>query len=121
MMLKALFIFSFLVLFSNNGKTDDYSILTFGAKANDTILNTQAIQKAIDFASENGGGRVIIPKGTFLSGTIILKSGVELHLKKGAVLLGSTDISHYKKLNRWKALVMADGEKKYCYNGKRND
>ena len=118
MMLKALFIFSFLVLFSNNGKTDDYSILTFGAKANDTILNTQAIQKAIDFASENGGGRVIIPKGTFLSGTIILKSGVELHLKKGAVLLGSTDISHYKKLNRWKALVMADGKKNIAITGK---
>ena len=78
-MSRRFFIFVFLVIFSNNSKAEDYSILAFGAKANDTILNTQAIQKAIEFASEKGGGRVIIPKGIFLSGTIILKSGVELH------------------------------------------
>jgi len=118
MMSRRFFIFVFLVIFSNNSKAEDYSILAFGAKANDTILNTQAIQKAIEFASEKGGGRVIIPKGIFLSGTIILKSGVELHLKKGAVLLGSTDITQYKKLNRWKALVMADGEKNIAITGK---
>jgi len=115
---RTLFIFSFLVLLSNSSKAEDYSILTFGAKANDTTLNTQAIQKAIDFVSEKGGGRVIIPKGRFLSGTILLKSGVELHLKKGAVLLGSTNITHYKKLNRWKALVMADSEKNIAITGK---
>lgn len=118
MMLRTFFIFSFLIIFSKSSKAEDYSILTFGAKANDTILNTEAIQKAIDFASEKGGGRVIIPKGSFLSGTIILKSGVELHLKKGAVLLGSTDITQYKKLNRWKALVIADGEKNIAITGK---
>jgi polygalacturonase len=118
MMLRTFFIFCILVIFSNSSKTENYSILTFGAKANDTILNTEAIQKTIDFASEKGGGRVIIPKGTFLSGTIILKSGVELHLQKGAVLLGSTNITHYKKLKRWKALVMAEGEKNIAITGK---
>ena len=118
MMSRRFFIFVFLVIFSINSKAEDYSILAFGAKANDTMLNTQAIQKAIDLANEKGGGRVIIPKGTFLSGTIILKSGVELHLKKGAILLGSTDITQYKKLNRWKALVMADGEKNIAITGK---
>lgn len=118
MILKTFFIFSFLALFSNSNEPEDYSILAFGAKANDTTLNTQAIQKAIDYVSEKGGGRVIIPKGTFLSGTIILKSGVELHLKRGAVLLGSTDIRQYKKLNRWKALVMADGENNIAITGK---
>ncbi|MEM9022310.1 MAG: glycoside hydrolase family 28 protein [Bacteroidota bacterium] len=86
----------------------DHNILAFGAVADGTTLNTTAIQKAIDAAHANGGGRVIIPQGKFLSGTIELRTGVELHLEKGAVLLGSTNVKHYRKINRWMALVMAD-------------
>ncbi|MDX1409395.1 MAG: glycosyl hydrolase family 28 protein, partial [Saprospiraceae bacterium] len=41
---------------------------------------------------------------------LIMKSGVTLHLERGAVLLGSTDPAHYVKLNRWKGLIMADGQ-----------
>lgn len=117
-MIRTFFIFSFLVLYANFSKAEDFSILTFGAISNGTTMNTKAIQKAVDVASEKGGGRVIIPKGIYLSGTIILKSGVELHLKKGAVLLGSTDIAHYKKLKRWKALVIADSERNIAITGK---
>ncbi|WP_052573013.1 glycosyl hydrolase family 28 protein [Haloferula sp. BvORR071] len=52
-------------------------------------LATAAIQKAMDAASDAGGGCVIIPEGRFLSGPLVLGSNTELHLAKGAVLLMS--------------------------------
>jgi len=58
-------------------------------------LYTDAIQEAVDRVSEAGGGRVIIPQGRFVTGTLWLKSHVELHLEKGAVLLGSSDLKDY--------------------------
>lgn len=97
--------------------SQDYNILDYGATASSSTLNTVAIQSAIDAAHLHGGGRVIIPAGHFLSGSIILKSGVELHLQEGAVLLGSTDIRDYIKLNRWKALVMADHQSNIAITG----
>src|SRR5687767_13452432 len=86
----------------------DYNIMDYGAKPDGISINSVAIQSAIDAAHKNGGGRVVIPAGSFLSGSIILKSGVELHLQKDAVLMGSTYPDHYLKLNRWLALVLAD-------------
>jgi hypothetical protein len=88
--------------------SQDYNILDFGAKPDGKTLNTIAIQSAIDAATGNGGGRVLIPKGKFLTGAFFLKTGTELHLQKEAILLGSTNPKHYYKLNRWKALVMSD-------------
>ena len=96
----------------------DYNILDFGAIRGTEILTTPHIQAAIDYAHGKGGGRVIIPNGHFLSGSIVLKSGVELHLQKGAVLLGSTNPDDYLKMRRWKALVMADGQENISITGK---
>lgn len=76
-----------------------FSISDFGAVADGKTINTAAIQKAIDQAADKGGGVVEIPAGSFLSGSIFLKKGVELHLAENAVLLGSTDIEDYPKLN----------------------
>ncbi|HET7536908.1 MAG TPA: glycosyl hydrolase family 28-related protein, partial [Candidatus Didemnitutus sp.] len=75
----------------------DFSVTDFGAKADDSALDTAGIQAAIDHAAQNGGGRVVLPKGTFRSGSIFLKAGVELHLEEGAVLLGSNNIEDYPK------------------------
>jgi len=61
-------------------------------------LNTAAIQKAIDQLAATGGGTLVIPAGEFLSGAIFLKPGVNLHLDKGAVLKGSTNIADYPEL-----------------------
>jgi hypothetical protein len=66
----------------------------FGAIADGTRLDTEAVQKAIDRASE-WGGTVLFPPGKYLCGTIVLKSDVTLHLTAGATLLGSTDIADY--------------------------
>lgn len=73
----------------------DYNILSFGAVADGKTLNTTAIQAAIDKAGENGGGTVIIPDGQFLTGCLMLKSGVTLNLQQNAILLGSTNPFDY--------------------------
>ncbi len=96
----------------------DFDIQDYGAVGDGVTMNTVAIQQAIDAAHDAGGGRVVVPKGRFLSGTILLKSNVELHLEKKATLLGSTDPGDYLKLNRWMGLVMADGETNIGISGK---
>lgn len=77
------------------------SILDFGAIADGTTLNTSAIQNAIDSCAESGGGRVTIPAGTFKSGTIWLRSNVELHLEMGAELLASDNMDDYNELDAY--------------------
>ena len=74
------------------------SIAAAGAVGDGVTLNTAAIQKAIDTLATNRGGTLVIPKGEFLSGAIYLKPGVNLHLDKGAVLKGSTNIEDYPEL-----------------------
>ncbi len=73
-----------------------FSVADYGAVADGKTLNTAAIQKAIDAAAEHGGV-VVVPAGTFLSGSIFLKTGVELWLDEGAVLRGSSNIEDYPK------------------------
>lgn len=103
--ITGLFILSQTLLISQ-----DYNVIDFGAKPDGVTMSTVNIQAAVDAAHKTGGGRVIIPEGTFLSGSIVMKSGVEMHLLKDAILLGSTDPKHYIKINRWLALVLADGQ-----------
>ena len=95
-----------------------FNILDYGARGDGTFLNTKAIQKAIDDAHQQNGGKVLVPAGTFLTGSIILKSGVELHLEEEAVLLGSTNFFDYQGLNRWLALILADGQRDIAISGK---
>lgn len=82
---------------AEDGARKTYVISEFGAVADGETLNTAAIQKAIDTAAEAGGGVVEIPAGTFRSGSIFLKPGVDLELAEDAILLGSTDIEDYPK------------------------
>jgi hypothetical protein len=72
-----------------------FNIRNFGAKGDGVTLDTKPIQDAIDKANVSGGGTVEIPSGTFVIGTLILKNNVELHLQRGAVLLGSSDYRNY--------------------------
>lgn len=104
------YFFLVLLIFSTALAAQDFNVLDYGAKGDGTTLNTVTIQKAIDAAHLKGGGRVIIPPGIFLSGSIVMKSRVELHVMKGAVLLGSTNPDDYSKLNRWKGFVIADSQ-----------
>ena len=72
------------------------NILEFGAKPDGKTLNTKAIQRAIDDASQKGGGTLLVPPGIFLTGLIELKSKVTLNLAEGSTLLGSTSMDDYK-------------------------
>ena len=77
----------------------DFPVERFGAVGDGVTLNTTFIQAAIDACAEAGGGRVVMDRGVFLSGTLLMKSHVELHLKRGATLLGSTDPAHYPEIS----------------------
>ncbi len=104
----------------DHGYAELLNILDYGAVGDATTLNTDAIQQAIDEASRRDkGARVVIPQGTFLTGHLELKSGVELHLSADATLLGSTDIHHYHKTARnWYALISAHRAENIAISGK---
>ncbi len=72
-----------------------YNVCDFGAVGDGKTLNTKAIQKAIDTCAENGGGKVVLENGEFVSGTIQLRSFVELHIDSTAALLGSKEIEDF--------------------------
>jgi hypothetical protein len=72
----------------------DFSVATYGAKPDGTTLNTVAIQRAIDAAAQHGG-TVTFPAGTYLTGSLFVKSGVTLQVDKGVTLLGSQNIADY--------------------------
>jgi parallel beta-helix repeat protein len=74
-----------------------YDPKDYGAIPDGQTLSTEAIQKAIDECTENGGGMVKLNGGQFLTGTIFMKSNVRLEITEGSTLLGSTDLKHYPK------------------------
>ena len=82
-----------------NSLGKQYVITDHGVKQDSTLLQTVQIQAVIDKAAENGGGVVVIPKGTFLIGSLFFKPGTHLHLQKGAVLKGSDFIGDFKLID----------------------
>jgi len=77
------------------------NILDYGAIADGNTVCTKEIQAAIDDCSAAGGGRVIVPTGEFVSGTLWLKNHVDLHLEHGARLIASRDQSDYNALDAY--------------------
>jgi len=75
-----------------------FDITGQGAVGDGKTLNSRAIQAAIDKCAQAGGGTLVIPKGEFVSGALFLKPGVNLELREGAVLKGSTNINDYPKV-----------------------
>ena len=95
-----------------------YVLTDYGVEADSTLLQTEAIQRVIDLAASRGGGVVVVPRGTFLSGSLFFRQGTHLHLQDGAVLKGVDAIKHYplvktrmegQTLLYFVALVNADG------------
>ena len=71
------------------------NITDFGAVSDGQTLNTQAIADAIEEVSKKGGGKVIIPRGLWLTGPIILKSNINLYSEEGALIIFSPDKNLY--------------------------
>src|SRR4030042_5135326 len=70
-------------------------ITDFGAVGDGLTLNTKAFAEAIEKVSQKGGGKVIVPRGLWLTGPIILKSNINLHAEEGALVIFSDDKSLY--------------------------
>ena len=106
---KALILSLLLLVCFGGAQAKDYNASLFGIKSNGTTMNTTAIQKAIDYIHEQGGGRLVFYVGRYLTGSIELKSNVTIHLNEGAVLLGSTNPYDYRQIpGTWLGLILAN-------------
>jgi polygalacturonase len=96
--MKRYFIAAVILLATGNcfAQLKQYNITAYGAVANTNTACTEAIQTAIDACNASGGGDVVVPTGVFLTGTIHLKSNVNLYLQSGAILRGSTNLNDYE-------------------------
>ena len=104
-----------------------YMITDYGVTATDsTLIQTAAIQSVIDLAAENGGGVIVVPEGTFLSGSLFFRPGTHLHLQRGGKIKGSDAITHYEivktrlegqTLDYFAALINADGVDGFTITG----
>lgn len=88
----------------------DFPITRYGAKPDDVKANTAAFAKAVAACAKAGGGRVVVPDGTWLTGPIHFRSGVELHLNDGAKILFEDDAQLYLPA------VKTSWEGMECYN-----
>jgi len=96
----------------------EFVITAYGAKPDGITNNAAAIQKAIDEASKAGGGKVIVPRGRFLSGVIHLRSNVELSIHEEAVLLASFNRADYGPSLQASAFIAAEHSKNISITGK---
>ena len=105
-----------------------YKITDFGAVGDSVTMNTTAINAAIDKCSSEGGGKVLVSNGSFLTGPIHMKSNVDLQIDSTATLLFSTNPSDYLPLvyTRWEGidcynyspLIYAEGQTNFAITGK---
>ena len=79
----------------NDWGSQTYNVRDFGAKGDGVSLDTAAVQAAIDACNRDKGGTVLVPAGTFVTGTVEMKSNVTLRIAAGGTLLGSADGKHY--------------------------
>jgi len=95
----------------------EFDVRKYGALGDGKNLDTQAIQSAIDAAAQAGGGVVRLAPGTYLAGSLQLKSHIDLRLETGATLLGSTSLSDYTSRRDGYALLLADGQADIAISG----
>lgn len=95
-----------------------YVLTDYGVLIGSTAIQTEKIQAVIDRCAQEGGGVVVVPQGTFMTGALFFKQGTHLHVDEGGTLKGSDRISDYPILTTriegetckyFSALVNADG------------
>ena len=98
-------------IISTSFKKDSFNIENYGAKADGITLNTISITAAINACVKNGGGVVVIPKGFWLTGPLVLQSNVNLCVQRSAVLQFTKDFSQYKMIaTSWEGVPAARNE-----------
>lgn len=99
------------------GANGVYNVRNFGAKGDGQTLDSPAINAAIEAAVKDGGGQVLLPAGTYLSGSIRLKSNIDLHLAAGCTLLAApASMRAYDKSEPWEGPAYQDGGHTYFHN-----
>ena len=93
------------------------NVVQVGAIGDGVTVNTVALQHAIDSAAKLGGGTVDIPPGVFMSGTLLLKSNVNLHVEIGATLKGTTRLEGYLLHGRRVGLLFAQNSHDITIDG----
>jgi polygalacturonase len=102
-------------------KKDTFNILRYGAKADGVTLNTKSINDAIEACSKKGGGVVLVPTGLWLTGPIVLKSNVNLHLAKNALVQFTRDLSQYSLVHgNWEGLPQMRNQSPISATGATN-
>ncbi len=104
---------------SATGHQDDlvtFNVVKHGAKGDGKSKDTAAIQATIDACHRQGGGTVLFPPGTFLSGSLHLKSGVALHLDHAATLLASKDQADFDTCEKLDFKNAADHETSFFHH-----
>jgi polygalacturonase len=104
-----------------------FTITDYEVVDDSTVVQTKRIQAVIDKAFESGGGVVVIPRGTFLSGSLFFRQGTHLYIEEGGTLKGSDDISDFplvmtrmegQSLKYFAALVNADSLDGFTVSGR---
>ena len=100
-----------------HASTVDYNVKDFGAKGDGKTLDHVAINAAIDTCVAHGGGRVVLPAGTYLCGSIRMKSHVELHISTGAKIQAApASMKAYDEAEAWEGPAYQDGGHTYFKN-----
>ena len=116
-MKKIIMMFLMMVSLMAHASSADYNVRDYGAKGDGKTLDHHAINAAIDSCVAHGGGRVVVPAGTYLCGSIRLKSHVELHLSAGAKILAApASMKAYDEAESWEGPAYQDGGHTYFKN-----
>lgn len=104
-----------------------YILTEYGVRQGTVDVQTREIQSVIDKAAEEGGGVIVVPKGTFFSGSLFFKQGTHLYIEEGGVLKGSDRIRDFEiretriegqTCQYFVALINADGVDGFTIAGK---
>lgn len=115
-MKKILLLLAFMVSLAAQA-AGDYDVRDFGAVGDGKTLDHGPINRAIDSCVANGGGRVVLPAGTYLCGSIRMKSDVELHISAGATILAAPgSMKAYDESEPWEGPAYQDGGHTYFHN-----
>lgn len=110
MKIRRFLLITALLAVSCSNRSGIFNILEYGARGDGKTLNTRSINTAIEICSNKGGGTVTVPAGTFVTGTVVILSNVNLRLEPGAILMGSKDTSDYLVMND---LLFSEGYTRY--------
>jgi polygalacturonase len=102
-------------------KPKTVSIKLYGAVPDGHTLNTKPINDAINILSKAGGGTIVVPAGLWLTGPIVLKNNINLHLAQGATLLFTNDKSQYPLIEaNWEGLPQMRNQSPISATGAKN-